>query len=156
VESFSINSRDNQQKNLLEYIATKEDSVPVEQKHAITLTLETKLVKSKDSGLSAFRITNDPKAPAVQIKEEELRKRYCWDNDQLTKKLKETYSDFKQNKVFWGILRGIKEIDKFCWQRPYNPEKLSSGSKPYYDPNVLNEFDKYYTRKDKKAEKNEA
>jgi hypothetical protein len=147
IESFSLNSRDKQQENLLKFIASSEDNVKSESIHAVTLTLETKLVKSKDSGLEAFRLTNDPNAPAVQLKEEELRERYKWDYKKLCSELRAKYSDFKQNKAFNGILNTVKVDPKFCWQRAYNPDKPSSGFKPYYDPNVLNEFDKYYSRK---------
>lgn len=146
-ESFSVNSRDKQQQNLLEYIAISEDETVTDSQHAVTLTLETNLVKSKESGLDAFRLTNDPNAPAIQLKEEELRKRYKWDYKELCNQLKAKYSDFKQNKIFTGLMKDIKENPKLCWQRPYNPDRPSSGSKPYYDPNILNEFDKYYTRK---------
>lgn len=147
IESFSLNSRDKQQENLLKFIASSEDNVASEPVHSVTLTLETKLVKSKESGLEAFRLTNDPNAPAVQLKEEEMRKRYKWDYKKLCDELRLKYSDFKQNKVFNGVLNTVKEDPKFCWQRPYNPDRPSSGFKPYYDPNVLNEFDKYYSRK---------
>lgn len=149
VESFSVNSRDKQQQNLLEYIAVGEDRAKSDNLHSVTLTLETKLIKSKESGIEAFRLTNDPSAPAVQLKEEELRKRYCWDNDALRRELRKKYSDFKQNKVFTGLMKDVKENPKYCWQRPYNPDRPSSGVKAYFDPNVLIEFDRYYTRREK-------
>lgn len=146
-ESFSINSRDKQQSNLLEYIALSEDLVKNDTHHAVTLTLETKLIRSTESGINAFRLTNDPNAPAVQLKEEEMLKRFSWDYDRLCKELRNNFTDFKQNKVFAGILKGIKENPKYCWQRPYNPDRPSSGYKPKFDPNVLKEFDSYYKRK---------
>jgi hypothetical protein len=147
MESFSINNRDKQQQNLLKYIATAEDTAKADTSHAVTLSLETKLVKSKESGIEAFRLTNDPNAPAVQLKEEEMRDRYKWDYGKLCSELKSKYSNFKRDSVFSGIMKDIKENPKFCWQRAYNPDKPSSGFKNYFDPNIFNEFDKYYIRK---------
>ena len=126
----------------------------------IAAELKIELVKSRgDADISVKYDPNDPNAISVKLSENELLERYPWTYDELVRRLKERYVDFKVNKHFYDLKRKIepdpKECDayachtKYCRIRfldPQNPAK--SNKKKYYSPNVFEYFDKYYTRED--------
>lgn len=149
MESFSINPRDKQQENLLDYISnTEKEYKDVVGDHSVTLSIKTKYEKSPDVGAIAIRITNDPSAPVMSLSSEQLLERYKWDSEELWEKLKNRYRDIKKTKSYNTLKKQYEEDPKYCYKRPYNPKKPSSGVKCYFDPNVVQEFDKYYTKKD--------
>jgi len=70
---------------------------------------------------------------------------YQWDFKTLVKKLKETIQTFKQNKDFYSIKKSI--IDKYphlIHQRKLDPKNPKSLKKDFYDPEIFDEFKKYY------------
>lgn len=52
---------------------------------------------SEGSVASEFRLTTDPSASALEVREEDVRRVYPWDHAELTERLKDRYKDFLQN-----------------------------------------------------------
>ncbi len=154
MESFSLNNEDEQHKNLLKYIASKEKSFPseVRNRHNISLKLETKFVRSQSIDSLKVRYDNDdPDAIAVKVTaEEQFASKYKWSyKDDLVPKLKSTYENIKFDKRFHEIKREIEKDDKLCGVRYLDFKSKKGTKRKFYSPNILKVFDKYYKRKKK-------
>lgn len=108
------------------------------------LRMETKLYRGKKESAIEFRWTNDPKAPAVTLKEEDVLKNYPMTYRMLTDSLKRRYSNFVENKEYHRIRKEIENENKFCIVRLLNPSNPNSSKQRFYNPNIFQEFDKFY------------
>src|SRR5882672_200582 len=115
----------------------------------VALRLETKLVRGKDAGGIEFRLTDDPKAPTVALREEDVLKNYPWTYRDLTDAMKKRYSDFLENSKYHKLREGFQAEKKFCITRHLNPKKPDSSSQRFFNPNILQEFDQHYERRKK-------
>jgi hypothetical protein len=116
--------------------------------HAVMLTIETKVVKGKGADAIPVRWTNDPAAPAMRIREEDLLERYPCDSIDLRAKLRERYSDFKQDKRFFRLKKPLESDHKYCRVRYLDPKNPKSGSKKFFSPETFKVFDLHYKRKE--------
>jgi hypothetical protein len=113
----------------------------------VALRLETKLVKSKDADAIAFRLTSDPGAPAVLIREEDVLSNYPYTYNELTDAMKDRYSDFIQGPEYHTLRRKLEKENKFCIQRVLNPKNPRSSRQKFYNANIFQAFDKHYKKK---------
>lgn len=121
---------------------TKHDS-----DYAFAVRIDFDLIKKKDdAAVKATVVKTDPDI-TVTVENDGVPSGYDWTYQELLKRLTARYSDFKQNAAFHGILKPLKADPKFCYERFLDPKKKSGTKKPYYNPNVLKEFDAHYTRK---------
>lgn len=136
------------EKNLLKYIKSVEKEYDNEalSDYNLSLRIDVNFKKVKSGTGIPIQITNDVKAPVVRLAEEEIMDKYPWDYDVLTTRLKKRYSDFKANGKYHQIRKALEGNGKYCHQRLYNPSNPNSGSKAYFNPNILKEFDKHYTK----------
>jgi hypothetical protein len=134
---------------LIAYLAQLTSKVVQGSNSPFNVSLEVNLSfkKSKAANALAVAISNDPTAPQVALAEEDFKKIYKWTYQQLVDHLKKRYSDFKSNNKFTGIRKPLMADAKFVKPRYLDPDNLKSGKKDFYNPNVLAEFDKHYTRK---------
>jgi hypothetical protein len=65
----------------------------------------------------------------------------------LGKKLAARYSDFKQNGKYHKTRRPLEKNKALCWVRVHNPQSKKSATTRFYNPNIIQHFDKYYTLK---------
>jgi len=148
--SFSVSSENEQVTNLLKYIAEKEHETPscAENSYNISLKLETKFVKSTsiDSLLVAY--SKDPNALEITVTEEDALKAFPFDFQILIQKLKNRYSNFKQDQRFHNLKKQIEAMPKMCKIRFLDPTASRGISKKWYSSQVFTEFDKYYTKKE--------
>ncbi len=149
LQSFSINSEDLQHKNLLAYIAKKENDFPSDtgKEHNISLLLQTKFVRS--NSIDSLNVKFDPNSNiTINVSaEEQFRNKYPWNwTDKLLPKLKELYSDFKQTRSFWELKKELEENKEYSANRPLDWNKPNGMKKQFYSPDILKEFDKYYTK----------
>lgn len=93
----------------------------------------------------ALRITDDPSAP--QVREEDILQNYPLDYDALAQTLRRRYSDFKQDRRFIGIRNSLRGNPKFCKMRFLDPGNPRSTKKEFYSQEIVNEFDKSYTKR---------
>ena len=103
----------------------------------------------KGTSLESLGIKYDPDGVPISLTEENLRKQFPLSYDDVCAKSHEIYSDFKQNKNFHTIMKGIKANDKLCHVRKLDMNNPKSAKKPLFNSNVFKELDKHYTRKKK-------
>ena len=113
----------------------------------MTVNIELKFTRSKAKDALAAQITNDPNAPAVRLTDEQIREKYPWDYQKLTEECAKRYSDFKQDKTYHTIRKGLLGDLRFGAIRFLDPGNPKSAKKPFFNPNILNELDKHYTKK---------
>ena len=135
---------------LLAYIDSLEaaDAENTGSQH-VAMRLETHLVREKDAAAISFRFTDDPHAPAMTVREEDILKNYPMTYGELTEALKRRYSDFVINEKYVQIRRDLEKETKFCFARLANPKKPQGSKQRFYNANVFPEFDKHYTRRKK-------
>lgn len=134
---------------LIAYLAQLTATVPQAATSAFNVTLEVKLSFKRSSAATAtaVAITNDPAAPHVILGEEDFKKIYKWDYQQMVGQLKKRYVDFKVNDKFLAIRKPLIGDASLVRSRYLDPDNPKSGKKDFYSPTVIAEFDKHYTRK---------
>lgn len=135
---------------LLEYLDSLEESEQDgEAKQHVALRLETKLVRGKDVSSVTFRWTDDPSAPALAVREEDILKNYPMTYRDLANTMKRRYEDFLENRNFHRLRRELEKETKFAIVRLLHPSNPKSSKQRFYNANILQEFDKHYSRKKK-------
>jgi len=139
-----------QVRKLLEYLDALEahDDKSNGTQH-VAMRIETKFVRAKDTSAVAFRWTDDPTAPSVSIREEDVFKNYPLTYLKLSETVKRRYSDFLANQDYHRIRRELEKDPKYCLQRLLDPSNPKSSRQRFYNPNILQEFDKHYKIKSK-------
>lgn len=141
-----------QVKNLLNYLdslskqETECENIPNQN---VSLCLETRLVRGTKAEAAEFRWTDDPAAPSISLREEDVLKNYPLIYRELTNALKRRYSDFVENREYHRLRKSIETEKKFCLIRLLNPNNPSSTKQRFYNPNIFQEFDKHYTKRKK-------
>ncbi|WMW65739.1 DUF3644 domain-containing protein [Nitratidesulfovibrio liaohensis] len=150
MDGFLLNA---EEKNFLNFLDTMErpESDP-DSPYSVTVNIELKFTRSKARDALATRITSDPNAPAVRLTEERIREKYPWDYAKLNAKCAERYADFKVNRKYHDIRKPLQADPRFGAIRFLDPDNTSGQKKPFFNPNILSEFDKYYTRKARSAD----
>jgi hypothetical protein len=115
----------------------------------VALRLETKFVRGKDATSVAFQWTDDPKAPEVAVREEDILKNYPMTYQDLVGALRRRYSTFRENLVYHSLKRKLEKEGKFSIVRVLNPKNPKSSKQRFYNPNIMQEFDKHYERRKK-------
>ena len=113
----------------------------------VTLEVNLSFKRSTATGAMAVAITNDPTAPQIALTDDDFKKVYKWTHQQLIDNLKKRYTDFKMNEKFRGIKKPLMADPKYVRPRYLDPDNPQSGKKDFYNPAILSEFDKHYTRK---------
>jgi hypothetical protein len=83
----------------------------------------------------------------VELREEDIRRIFPWDYRELTNRLNRRYIDFVTNQKYHDIRRPLLQDPRFVKSRYLDPGNPKSARKDFYNPNVIAEFDKHYTRK---------
>jgi hypothetical protein len=102
--------------------------------------------RSPANAAAAVVVTDDPNAPTVQIAEEDIRQAFPWDYAELTERLRDRYSDFKANAKFHQVREPLTHDERFVRTRYLDPGRRGSTKKDFYNPNIVREFDRHYTR----------
>lgn len=133
-------------KNYLSLVKSKiacEDTNDSNYDIAITIDIDFKKGNSFDS----LGFTFDEEGVKIALTEENIRKRYPWDNAELVRRCKARYSDFIQNTNWNAIKKEIKSKKKLFRERLLDPGNPKSAKKGFYSTNVFSVLDKYYTKK---------
>lgn len=139
-----------QVQRLLAYLdALEEQPLEPEAKQHVALRMETKLIRGKDTASVAFRWTDDPSAPAITVREEDVLKNYPMTYRDLANTMKRRYTNFLENKAFHKIRQALEKDTKFVIVRLLHPTNPTSSRQRFYNPNILQEFDKHYVRRTK-------
>ncbi len=112
----------------------------------VALEVNLSFKRAPTDAVARVRLTNDPSAPQVAITEEDIRNRYPWDYDALTRRLRERYIDFIINQKYHDIRKPLVNDNRYANSRYLDPGNPRSAKKDFYNPNIFAEFDKHYTR----------
>ena len=150
-KAILLNKEEKNFLNYLEQLKTQADET--NSKYAVAINVEIKFTRSKAKEARGVQIVSpeNPNAVEVRVTEEQVLEGYPWNYQRLTEKCQERYSDFKLNKTYHKIRKSICEEQKerFCKTRYLDPNNQKSSKKQFYKPEILNEYDKHYTRHDK-------
>jgi hypothetical protein len=139
-----------QVQKLLAYLDSLEAQETDENaKQHVSLRLETKLVKGKDACSVAFRWTDDPAAPVLAVREEDVLKNYPMTYRDLANALKRRYGNFLENRPFHKLRKEFEKQKKYAIVRLLNPDNPRSPTQRFYNSNILQEFDRHYVRRQK-------
>lgn len=146
----SLTNYPEQIRRLFEYLDCLEaETAEQEGRQHMALRLETKLVRGKDASAIEFQWTDDPTAPALVIREEDVLKNYPFTYPELTNTMRRRYENFVANKEFHKIRQILEKEKKFAIIRLLHPGNPKSVKQRFYNANILQEFDKHYTRRTK-------
>lgn len=142
----------NQEQKLVNYLATltREGNTADVQDYHVSLDVNISFKRTSTAAANAIIVTNDPNDPTavhVNLSEEDIRQQYPWDYSVLTTKLNSRYIDFKANSDYHELRKQISANPQYMKTRYLDPGNPKSSRKDFYNPNVLSEFDKHYTRK---------
>ena len=141
-----------QVKKLLQYLdSLQEEDAPLEETSSqhVALRMETRLVRGKKAEAIEFKWTNDPNAPAVTLREEDVSKNYPLTYRELTDALRRRYSDFLENRAYHRLRKEVEKENKYCLVRLLNPNNQNSTKQRFYNPNIFQEFDQHYEKRKK-------
>ena len=154
VKPASISKYSEQMQRLLNYLDSLQTDQPETNENAgqhFSLRLETRLARTKEDAVMSFRVTDDPKAPEVSIREEDVLKTYSLTYNELTKTMQRRYKDFLSNEKYHSLRRPLESNKKLCLLRTLNPSNPKSSRQRFYNPNILVEFDKHYKKRKKSS-----
>lgn len=143
---ITLNKNENK---ILEYIQKIEEKYDADQDVRdcnLTLKIDVKFQKGNSKTGNSYQLTNDPSAPTVRLVEEEINDKYPWDYEVLTTRLAKRYSDFKVNKKYHKLRSSLSVDKRFAYVRIFNPKNPEGGQKILFNPNIIKEFDKHYSK----------
>jgi hypothetical protein len=113
----------------------------------VALNVNLSFQRSKVDTAAGVFATTDPNAPHVNLTEEDVRKSYPWDYNELTKQLSKRYIDFKANQKYHDIRKPLVVNSEYVKTRFLDIGNPRSAKKDFYNPNILRVFDQHFTRK---------
>ena len=145
MDGFLLNA---EEKNFLSFLESLDntESDP-ESSYSVTVNIEFRYTRSKAKDALPVRHTVDPSAPAVRLTEEQIREKFPWDYQKLTEECTKRYSNFKVDKTYHTIRKGLIGDSRFGAMRFLDPGNPKSAKKPFFNPNILNELDRHYTKR---------
>ena len=115
--------------------------------YAVAVRLDLKLEKSNLSNASRVQVTRDVDAVPIQLTEANIREKYPWDYQELTRRLNMRYTDFRINQAFHDVRTPLHDDDRYAKVRYLDPANHSGLSKRFFNPNILTVFDQHYTKR---------
>lgn len=134
---------------LLTYLDSLVDGSDDECKQHVALRLETKLIRGKDATAVSFRWTDDPSAPVLTVREEDVLKNYPMTYSDLRQAMHRRYENFLENRAFHAVRRKLEAEKKFAIVRSLHPANPKSSKQRFYNANILQEFDRHYQKRKK-------
>lgn len=137
------------EENLVSYLArlVRDSQNEESTDFHVSLAVNLSFTRSSEDAVALVGVTDDPTAPKVHLTEEDIRKAYPWDYAELTKRLKTLYLDFKLNQKFYDIKKPLMQDSRYVKSRYLDPGNPNSAKKNFYNPNIIGEFDRHYTRR---------
>ena len=136
-----------EEKRFLAFIESLEFNDDATSPYSVTVNIDIKFTRSKAKDALGVNVTNNPDAPEVRLTEELIRKRYPWDYQRLTDECRKCYSDFKVTKKYHKLRIQFLKDARFGKFRFLDPDNPKSSSKQFFNPNIMREFDKHYSKK---------
>jgi hypothetical protein len=115
--------------------------------YSVTVNIDIKFTRSKAKDALGVQVTNNPNAPEVRLTEEQIRERNPWDYNRLTEECQKRYAGFKIDQKYHDIRIPLLKDKRFGEVRYLDPGNTKSSKKPFFNPNIMQEFDQHYTKK---------
>ena len=145
VEASLLNAEESSFLAFLESI--DEPDVDPESPYSVSVNIELKFTKSKARDAFPVQVTGDSSAFPIQLTEEDIRQRYPWDYSTLTERCKQRYEGFRVNQQYHYIRKNLETDDRYGRTRLLDPSNANGQKKIFFNPNILSEFDKHYSKK---------
>ena len=136
-----------EEKKFLDFIENLESDDDGTSPYSVTVNIDIKFTRSKTKGALGVKVTNNPSAPEVRLKEENILERYPWSYDHLTTECRKRYTDFKSTKKYHGLRKRLLQDKRFSHTRLLDPSNPKGSMKIFYNADIFQEFDKHYTKK---------
>ena len=115
--------------------------------YSVAVNVEIRFTKSKArDALVATLDYNNPEAIPIQMTEEDILQKYPWDYEELTRRCKARYENFKVNNEYHSVRRSMAEDERFSKIRYLDPKNPEGIRRVFFNPNILVELDKHYTK----------
>jgi hypothetical protein len=114
--------------------------------YSVTVNIDIKFTRSKAKDALGVQVTNNPNAPEVRLTEEQIRDRFPWDYGRLTEECRKRYKDFKAAQKYHDVRKSLLKDKRFGEIRYLDPGNPKSSKKPFFNPNILQELDKHFTK----------
>jgi Domain of unknown function (DUF3644) len=140
------------EQNVINYLATltRTGNTGDVQDYHVSLDVNISFRRTSTAAASAIIVANnpnDPNAVPVTLSEEDIRKQYPWDYRTLTERLRNRYIDFRANPKYHELRKRVAANPQYRKTRYLDPANTSGQRKDFFNPNIVAEFDKAYTRK---------
>lgn len=137
------------EERLLRYLASlvKDSTADSGADFHVALEVNLSFKRAAVNAAAVVAVTNDPSATKVELTEEDIRKTFPFDYAQLTDRLSKRYLDFRANQKYHDIRKPLMADPRLVRARYLDPGNPKSAKKDFYNPNIISEFDKHYTRK---------
>jgi hypothetical protein len=147
VDAVAKKSSDVVTKFLAHMQRVEDDLVKASSDYAFTVRVDFDIIKKKDEAAVRAAVVASADADLmIAVEGDKVPSGFTWTYEELIMKLKERYSDFKQNGQFHSLMRAVKANTKLCYERYLDPVNKKGGKKAFFNPNALKEFDTHYTR----------
>lgn len=143
-ECVSLNSNE---KKFLGFIEKLRESVNENDTSDYALSLEVELKIKRKSNGAEVKISNSTDAIPIRLVEENVLEKFPWDYKNLTAYLNNRFQNFKCNQKYHKIRKELENNTKYCLERLLDPTNSDSSKKRFYNPNIIKEFDKHYSKK---------
>lgn len=139
------------EKRLLQYLhglasAPENASHQADDFH-VAVRVEVRLERSKMEDAIKIAHSDDPNATKVVISEEQIQEKYPWDYKELIRRLRARYRDFKLDRKAHAIRKNLIKDERYARERLLNPLNPKGPKTVLYNPNILKEFDRHYTKR---------
>jgi Protein of unknown function (DUF3644) len=135
------------EKRLLTYLQGLATTTGTDDQLHVALRLNVKLQRSRLESGVRVRVTNDADAINVILSEEDIRINFPWDYAELCRRCRERYEGFKTNPQFHSVRKPLRGNAKLVYSRLLDPGNPRSAKKDYYNPNIIQEFDRHFRRR---------
>lgn len=135
------------ERNLIGYLASliRDFHEDANTDYHVSLDVNISFKRTSTTAAAAVIMSNMPDAIPITMSEEDVRKNYPWDYDELTARLGKRYIDFKANQKYHDLRKALAVKPQFMKTRFLDPRNPRSAKKDFYNPNIQAEFDKVYT-----------
>lgn len=137
-----------EEKNLLQYLDGLKSGYEDEAaRYSVAVNVELRFVRSKSSQATAVRLSKNPDARPIRLTDEQMRERYPWDYQELTRRCRERYKDFKVNGKYHKIRKSLEGDQRYVYVRYLDSSNPNSSKKAFYSQAILGELDRWYKKK---------
>ena len=143
-------------KQYLDFIQSKiKDKDDADEDFDIVVSIDVNFKKGNSFDAIGVMYDNERGTPII-LSEENIQNNFPLTTQKVIVQCKERYSNFKQNKDFFEIMKQIKNNKKLHYERRLDPNNKKIPKQSFYSSNIWKELDKHYDKiaktKDTKTE----